>query len=75
MSFFQSRRVLSYNTLRESTCLRVPNTAETSTAALLSHFPLILEKLSWETSLLVRSEILGLFGNMLTADCIYSHHR
>ena len=31
-----------------------------------SNFPLIQDKLSWKTSLLVRSEILGLFGNTLT---------
>ena len=39
------------------------------------NFPLIHEKLSWKTSPLVRLEILRLFGNTLTADHMYSHHR
>ena len=39
------------------------------------NFPLIHDKLRWKTSLLVRCEILGLFGNTLTADHIYSRHR
>ena len=34
--------------------------------------PLIQEKLREETFLLVRSEILGLFGKTLTADHMYS---
>ena len=38
-------------------------------------FPLIKDKLSWETSLLVRSEILGVFRNTLTVDHMYSPHR
>ena len=38
-------------------------------------FPLMQDKLSWKTSLLVRSEILRLFGKTLTADHIYSVHR
>ena len=37
-------------------------------------FSSIWDKLSWETSLLVRSEILQLFVNILTADCKYSRH-
>ena len=37
-------------------------------------FPLIQDTLSWKTSLLVRSEILGLFGNTFTADHMYSRH-
>ena len=37
-------------------------------------FPLILAKLSWKTSLLVRSYVLGLFGNTLTADDMYFRH-
>ena len=36
-----------------------------------SNFTLIKEKLSHNTAMLVRSEMLGLFGNTLTAD----HHR
>ena len=36
------------------------------------NFQLILKKLSWKTSLLVRCKILGLFGNTLTADLMYS---
>ena len=38
-------------------------------------FPLIYDRLSWKTSPLVRSEILGLFCNTLTADHMYSRHR
>ena len=29
----------------------------------------------WKTSALVRFEILGLFGNRFTADCMYSRRR
>ena len=38
-------------------------------------FQLISKKLSLETSLLLRSEILGLFRNTFTADLMYSRHR
>ena len=31
--------------------------------------------MSWKTSPLVTSEILGLFGNTFTADRMYSRHR
>ena len=37
-------------------------------------FASILYRLSWKTSLLVRSEILGLFVNTFTADDKYSCH-
>ena len=37
-------------------------------------FQLIWDTLSWKTSLLVRSEMLGLFGNTSSADHIYSRH-
>ena len=37
-------------------------------------FPLILDTLSLETCLLMRSEVLGLFRNTLTADHMYSRH-
>ena len=37
-------------------------------------FLLIQDKLSQRTSLFVRSEILGFFGNRLTADHMYSRH-
>ena len=36
------------------------------------NFPLILDKLSWKTVLLVKSEFLGVFGNTLTGDQMYS---
>ena len=39
------------------------------------NFPLIRDKWSRKTSPLVRSAILGLFGNMLTVHHIYSCHR
>ena len=38
-------------------------------------FLLIQDKLSWERFLLVRPEILGVFGNTLTGDHIYFCHR
>ena len=38
------------------------------------NFPLFQEPLSLKTSLLVTSKILGLFGNTLTADHMYSRH-
>ena len=38
------------------------------------NFPLIQDKLSKKTSLLVRSEIFELFGNTFAADHIYSRH-
>ena len=41
---------------------------------LYSSFPLTVDKLSWKTSPLVRFKILGLSGNMLTADHMYSRH-
>ena len=37
-------------------------------------FHLILDTLSRKTSVLVRSEVLGLSGNTLTADHMYSPH-
>ena len=37
-----------------------------------SLFPWIWDKMSWKISVLVRSEILGLFVNILTAECQYS---
>ena len=39
------------------------------------NFPLIYGKLSWKKSPLVRSDILGQFGNTFTADRMYSCHR
>ena len=39
------------------------------------NFPLIYKKVSWKTSPLVRSEILGLFGNRFTVDCMYSRRQ
>ena len=45
----------------------------------LQHFyptlPLFHQKLSWKTSLLVRSKTLGLFGNTLNSDHMSSRHR
>ena len=39
------------------------------------NFALILDKLSWRKSPLLRSKILGLFGNTLTAEYMFSPHR
>ena len=45
----------------------------------LQHFyptlPLFHQKLSWKTSLLVRSKTLGLFGNTMNSDHMSSLHR
>ena len=38
------------------------------------NFPLIRHKLSYKISLLVRYEIIGLFGNTLVLDHMYSRH-
>ena len=45
-------------------------TASICTAVLLSYFS--MDKLSWKKSALVRSKILGLFVNTLTAEYTYS---
>ena len=37
-------------------------------------FPLIQDRLSWKTSILVRYKILGLFGKTLTSDPKYCRH-
>ena len=63
------RKLLFQNSLRRSTCSRVSNTAEICTP----NFPLLLDNLSWKISLLIISEILGLFLNTLTADRMYSY--
>ena len=42
---------------------------------LYPNFPLNQEKLSLKTSLLVRSQILGLFGKTLTANHMYFRHK
>ena len=52
----------------------MPNTAEICTGAVLSYLSSFWDKVSWKTSLLVRSEILGLFVNTLTVDYKYSLH-
>ena len=67
-----------------SSCFRSPfasqrvHESQTLLERALQHlhpnFPLIQEKLSSKTSLLIRSEILGLFGQTLTADLMYSRH-
>ena len=42
---------------------------------LYPNFLLIYNKWTWKLSLLVRFQILGLFGNTLTANHMYSRHR
>ena len=39
------------------------------------YFLLIKDKVRWKASPLVRSKILGLFGNRFTTDRMYSRHR
>ena len=69
----------------ESSCFRTPFKSQSVHGfhALLKptlhhfslNFPLIQDGLRWNTSLLVRFEITGLFGNTFTADHKYSCHR
>ena len=68
-----------------SSCFRTPfaskrvHGSQTLLESALQHFhpnfSLIKDNLSWKTSLLARSEILGLFGNTLTTDHMSSRHR
>ena len=68
----------------ESSCLRTPFGSQSSDGKqtllksvwhdLYPNFPLILEKLSQKTCLFVPFEILGMFGNTLAADDMYSRH-
>ena len=68
-----------------SSCFRTPfaNKRIHGTQTLLEHalqrfypnFPLLYEKVSWKISPLVRSQIMGMFGNSFTADRMYSPHR
>ena len=51
---------------------RVPKTAEICRTALLSYFFIILSQIELEKSCLVKSEILGLLVNRLTAEYEYS---
>ena len=64
-----------FRTLFESQCI---HGCKTLLRPALQHFypnfPLSQNKLSWKISALVISEILGLFGNTLTADNMYSRH-
>ena len=70
--------------MTESSCFKKPfeilhvHGSQTLLKPALQHFypnfPLIQKKLSWKTSLFFRSEILGLFGNTLTANYMYSRH-
>ena len=57
---FESQRVHGYQTLLKRPCQHF-----------YQNFPSIQDALSSKTSLLVKSEILGLFGNTLTADHMY----
>ena len=54
------------------------NVSQTLLKSLPQHFylnfPLTTDKLSYKTSLSVRSEILGPFRNTLTANHMYSRH-
>ena len=65
--YLNARKFLFQNTLRQSMCEWVPNTAETSRRHFYPNFLLISNKLTPKTSLLVRSEILGLFFSTLRA--------
>ena len=81
-SLLSPRNVLT--SIPESSCFRTPFESQRLhlSQTLLKfpqqyfypNFPLTTDKLSQKTSLSVRSEISGLFGNTLTADHIYFHH-
>ena len=68
----------------ESSCFRTPfesqrvHGSQTLLKSARQHFSptfaIVQDKLNLKTSLLVRSKILGLFGNTLTADHMYSRH-
>ena len=66
--YSNARNLLLQNTLRESTIMTQP------WQHFYQNFPLIQDTLSGKTSLLLRSEMLGLFGNALSADDMYSRH-
>ena len=62
-----------FRTPRESQCVQGCQTlVKPARQHFYCTFPLFQEKLRKEASLLVRSEILGLFGKTLTADHMYS---
>ena len=61
---FASKHVYGYQTLLEN-----------ALQSFYPNFPLIYKKVRFKTSRLVRSEILGLFGNTFTPDRMYSRHR
>ena len=68
----------------ETSCFRTPfrsqgvHVSQTLLKSARQHFypnsPIMGDKLGLKTSLLVRSEILGLIGNTLLADHMYSRH-
>ena len=60
--------------LSESTCSHVPNSAEMCAGAPFLNFPLVQHKLTWKTSLLVKSEMLELFFKTLATDHMCSRH-
>ena len=57
-SYFNARKLLVLNTLPESTCSGVPNTAESYTAALLSQLSINLIEIDLEKNSLSRIENL-----------------
>ena len=73
--YMNARKLRFQNTLRESTSSRLSNTDELCMAELLSWFYInVKKKSSNNASLLITSEILGLFGKRLTADQMNSLH-
>ena len=68
----------------KSSCFRTPSNSQRVHETLTlpkfarhdfySNVPLIQDKLSWKTYRLIRSKMLGLFVNTLTADYMYSAH-
>ena len=60
---FESQRVHGFQTLLKSGCQKFRR-----------NFPLSQNKLSYKTSLLLRCEILGLFGNTVIISHMYSCH-
>ena len=63
---------LFQKTLRKWKCSRVPNTAQICMEHFYPNVSLIKHKFGWKTCFQIRSKILGLFVNTLTAHTMYS---
>ena len=69
-SYFNLKKQLLQNKLREWPHWRVPNTAEICMALLLSEFLLIQDKLRWKIFFQMKSKILGQLTRWRSITCI-----